>query len=438
MEGACLDIGLCFPEIPSTHHWTTPRREILTKDDLDRFKDSETCKRFVGFLLALNSSVRDKPIPALPHSVSENVKLAVQVLETVEGYIDMFKPVANSKSRFGNPAFQSWFDHVESTLGDLYAPLKVSVTLDLHDRQGALKESFEYLLHSFGNRKRIDYGTGHEANFVCWLYCLTSLGCFDANELDKLVLVIFNRYIRLMRHLQEVYWLEPAGSHGVWGLDDFHFLTFMFGSSQLLNHRHLKPKSIHDSALVQDLAPQYMYFANILWIQTSKSAPGLADNPHSLRWHSPMLDDISGVKTWEKVNSGMIKMYLAEVLGKLPIMQHFLFGSILSFKTSGNVLDESDEKFHVHAMGQEFPGCCGVRIPSAVAAARAQKGVNDVANASATAGPAVNVSETVVNRVGNVAESGQFRKPPAKPIKLTPIPKPDFLNSNRENTVPFD
>lgn len=76
----------------------------------------------------------------------------------------------------------------------------------------------------------------------------------------------------------------------------------------------------------------------------------------------------------------MIKMYKAEVLGKLPVMQHFLFGSLLPWE--GTLLPEgaeheADEHGHVHVKGEAMWGdCCGIPVPSAFGAAAAQKGLS--------------------------------------------------------------
>lgn len=95
-------------------------------------------------------------------------------------------------------------------------------------------EVSDYFLGSFGDFFRIDYGTGHEAAFAAWMMCLSELGVFTAEDREYLVLQVFSRYVKLMRRLQQTYWLEPAGSHGVWGLDDYHFLPFFWGASQLI------------------------------------------------------------------------------------------------------------------------------------------------------------------------------------------------------------
>lgn len=96
-----------------------------------------------------------------------------------------------------------------------------------------------------------------------------------------------------------------------------------------------------------------------------------------------MLDDISGAKSWEKVEQGMRRMFVKEVLGKLPIMQHFLFGSLIPAaegmsdqRGSGLVAERDQEEDregmtdHKHVQNDAWGDCCGIKIPSTVAAAQ--------------------------------------------------------------------
>ncbi|KAJ3414965.1 Serine/threonine-protein phosphatase 2A activator 2 [Chytridiales sp. JEL 0842] len=328
-----------------------PVRSILSVSDMDRWKDSPTYQMYCNFILSLNESAKNKKLSDdVP--ISKNVETLLSILDTVESWCASIPAEDNTKSRFGNPAFRTWYTKLEQN--------HLSLIERFVSRPASIEVSI-YFLNSFGNKKRIDYGTGHEAHFMAFLLCLYKLDLVKEEDFPAVVLKVFWRYIGVMRTLQFTYWLEPAGSHGVWGLDDYHFLPFMFGSAQLHDHKYLKPKCIHDKDIIEDFSKDYMYLSCIKFINSVKTA--------SLRWHSPMLDDISGVKLWSKVNSGMDKMYRAEVLSKLPIMQHFLFGTLIPFEASGPMPGESDELAHVHAFGQVHPECCFIRVPSAIGAA---------------------------------------------------------------------
>ncbi|KAG1722686.1 Phosphotyrosyl phosphatase activator [Suillus paluster] len=333
-----------------------PVKRILSSAQLTAFQSSATYNTIVSYIEVLNASVVGVRLTD-PCSESPGINAILRLLDQIEQLAHETPPVENKASRFGNPAFRSFYDKVQTLAPSLHATLP---GLD----PNVIPELSTYFSQAWGNRERIDYGSGMELNFLCWLVCLDQLQVVGASDHTMLVTRVFWRYIQIMRVLQSTYWLEPAGSHGVWGLDDYHFLPFLFGSAQLRGHRFVRPKAIHDAEIVDELSKDYMYFSCIKFINSIKTA--------SLRWHSPMLDDISAVKTWEKVNSGMIKMYQAEVLGKLPVMQHFLFGSILPYE--GPPPPASDEPHRGDGHAHEGWGdCCGIPVPSAFAAAQQER-----------------------------------------------------------------
>ena len=71
-------------------------------------------------------------------------------------------------------------------------------------------------------------------------------------------------------------------------------------------------------------APEYMFMACIQYIMQVKSGPFFE--------HSNYLWNISGAQSWNKVNQGLMKMYRGEVLSKFPVIQHTLFGSLMSIE----------------------------------------------------------------------------------------------------------
>ncbi|KAL8810158.1 MAG: hypothetical protein Q9200_002811 [Gallowayella weberi] len=293
--------------------------------------------------------------------LSDTVNQLQRLLNKLNAIIDEVPPDPGPR-RFGNVSFRRWYETVEARLPDLLEQHLPQSILSYNRKTplGPEVELRSYLLGAFGSSQRLDYGTGHELSFLAFLGCIWKMGGFNTsssgNEERGIVLGIIEPYLQLVRRLIKTYTLEPAGSHGVWGLDDHSFLPYLFGSAQygpaildtdetptegsLLNAPD--PADVTKTATVARERSKNMYFAAIDFIYDVKKGPF---------WeHSPMLYDISGIRTgWAKINKGMIKMYVAEVLSKFPVVQHFYFGSLFSWEKD---MDAVQAPMTVHTANQ--------------------------------------------------------------------------------------
>ncbi|KAI5852815.1 hypothetical protein DFP73DRAFT_589878 [Morchella snyderi] len=351
----------------SSHSFSTPSKRIHNQQHVDHFLTSPAYKRITTFILHLNASVSplDHSTNALRNpahytlvsetiAVSPAVQNIIDLLHALDSLVAQAPPEPGPR-RFGNVAFRKWHDLVASsvpTLLDQHLPPHIA------SHPGARAEILPYLLGSFGSAQRLDYGTGHELSFAAFLCCLWVLAGFEPGR-DEIALTLrcFDAYFHLVRRLVLTYTLEPAGSHGVWGLDDHAFLPYVFGSAQLTTYPPSsgsgeaaaaaevkapkmvdpavasalvdvpKPGDVVTSLVVERERVRNLYFGAVGFIYDVKTGPF---------WeHSPILYDISGVQGgWGKINKGMLKMYNAEVLGKFPVVQHFPFGSIFKWGPS--------------------------------------------------------------------------------------------------------
>jgi serine/threonine-protein phosphatase 2A activator len=337
-----------------------PRRAIFNDADMKGFMESSTKRELLNFVEAMGKACASdadgraafdpsNPVDGLPPSMAS----LLGALEEMVDWVDDFPPTTSDAVRFGNPSFRLWHARLVerseaiitvmlqsrddgSTVEDARQKGKDSAAGRLHPKtDDSIQQVSCYLHDSFGHAIRLDFGTGHESSFLVFLLVLSKVKCLEDPSLGgpslptlrAITLSIFDQYLKVTRRLQTDYRLEPAGSHGVWGLDDYHCLPFYFGACQLqargVSPQELSnPKCIMDDYTLSEYGHTFMYLGCIRYIRQLKQGVPFFES-------SPMLFDISQTLTsWDKVARGLLRMYQGEVLDKRQVVQHFLFSKL--------------------------------------------------------------------------------------------------------------
>lgn len=449
-----------------SYTFSNPVKKINEGQDVSHFLVSKAYSDIITFLLQLNRSMfplASEGNTQRPPS-SDAISNLKSLLENLDRSIDEVPPDPGPR-RFGNVSFRKWHQLLHER-APTYIQEHLSPSPLSHPQASdptARGELTSYLLGSFGSAQRLDYGTGHELSFLAFLGCIWKLGGFPSSPADEqversIILDVIDPYLHLIRRLIKTYTLEPAGSHGVWGLDDHSFLPYIFGSAQfsppipplgVLPLEGSLPSAPEASSIInpQTVARERshnLYFGAIGFINDVKKGPF---------WeHSPMLFDISGVKAgWAKINKGMLKMYDAEVLSKFPVVQHFHFGSLFSWERDPDAKEPVVPGVHANVLNrmghQSRDPMLQSRDPMLQSSTRAPVGSTAMGGASPSMGsaqemvgtaapwakgvPSTTIPLGVTNDVG-----GTSRRPPAF-LKggLPPPPLPPNGSVPKEQTM---
>lgn len=334
-----------------------PQRYIFNASDMQEFRESSCRRDLLAYVRALGSAAsagNPNNNNDCGNILSASTNLALGCLWgslcAMEQLVQDIPADPSARARFGNPAFKTWHSCLQkrstaivSQILDSIENPDSNITLEEAKALGfeaASKDATHsdetnqviisphvmelqaYLLDSFGHPIRIDYGTGHESSFLVFLYSLSKLASLTSKEdLQAVALGIFSQYLAVARSVQTTYMLEPAGTHGVWGLDDYYCLAFYLGACQLSKQTTIVPQSIHDAHILDEYSDKFMYLKCIQFIKQIKTNVPFFES-------SPMLNDISHLASWEKISTGLLRLYEGEVLDKLQVVQHFKFGSI--------------------------------------------------------------------------------------------------------------
>ncbi|SJK86293.1 peptidylprolyl isomerase [Babesia microti strain RI] len=270
--------------------------------------DKEFVESTQNFISELSSSIVGYQTPTMDYCHDSNGIIALlNLLENVRSMTIQFEPIRDTLQRFGNKAFKHLINHLEQNVEALLAPI---IKLSDNISESTLREDLRrYLIKCFGNKTRLDYGTGHELSFACLVKTLYQHGILGGDDRRDVVLFVFQRYFKLVRHLIELYNLEPAGSKGVWGLDDYQFLPFIFGAAQLQIQSSITPEQAIERPIIEMYKDAYIYIEALGYITACKRSVPFYEC-------SPMLYDISGIKSWKKIYVGLLNMYRDHVLSR--------------------------------------------------------------------------------------------------------------------------
>ncbi|GAA5881079.1 hypothetical protein JCM1840_002882 [Sporobolomyces johnsonii] len=325
-----------LPVLPRLSHLPQtapePARKIFSEGDVEVWKTSRAYEYIDNFITRCSAAAAENDKEGEPES-SKAVKALTDWLEHIEGLIDDELDAGLDRKE----ALREWLAKVDASATALHHHL-ISPSQAV-----ALPELSAHILSSFGSPVRLDYGTGHELDFVAYLVVLRLIGILKPEDERAIVASVCAGYTRLVRKLQKVFKLDQAGKMGIWGLDEHQRLVYHWGASAARGRPIAKPAALLAPPQFQlSQGTSHVFLASILHVdpKSHPRTPAHATTPSS-----------SSTSLQAEEAPDLLRLYRTFVLHCLPAIQHLRFGPTFAWtgSTTGDPLPSSSDGLDLDA-----------------------------------------------------------------------------------------
>ncbi|XP_016996057.2 serine/threonine-protein phosphatase 2A activator [Drosophila takahashii] len=307
-----------------------PVKQVRSLEDLDRWVRSQayhdtiayinhTSRAIQGHRMSRNRESRNFDFP-----VSEQMRRLCEIFDGLDHLLIEHTP----KPEDSDPvSYKTWmqqmFQHVFSKLDEA-----------IRSNCKHINELGQYLRRSFGNVTTMDFGPANELMFVFFLCGLFRAGILLAGDTIAAALMLYNRYIHLVRRLVATYSL-PLVKDPMSSIDDYCLLPYLWGAAQLSLDSPFSPMQCEQQQ-VQRQQQDYMMLELVEHLQRSRSG--------QLSQVAFQLWSLLSVPTWPQVYRGLERNYIDTVLCSFQTLEQAIFCELMSFEPAmppGNQLERA-------------------------------------------------------------------------------------------------
>ncbi|XP_017105089.2 serine/threonine-protein phosphatase 2A activator [Drosophila bipectinata] len=313
---------------PSVHALRTsafmqngPVKQVRGLEDLDRWVRSQAYYDTIAYISNTSMAIQGRRLTR-DFPISEQMRKLCQIFDGLEHLLVEHSPKSEdfdasiSISQIKSRAYRVWMRH-------MFQHVFFKLDEAIKAKCKHVNELGQYLRRSFGNATSLDFGPGNELMFLFFLSGLFRSEILLAKDTVAAALMLFGRYIHLVRRLVTTYAL-PIAKNPRCFIDDYYVLPYLWGAAQLSSEESFSPIQCEQPKIIENYRQDYMMMELIEHLQ--KTRGGQLSHVAFQLWC------ILSIPSWSQVYRGLERNYISHVLSSFETVENAIFCELMSFE----------------------------------------------------------------------------------------------------------